>query len=149
MGWWPAGGGVVSMVRFSLGGAHRCGCGWAGPFHQPQGLEGVVIQALLREKALCRVQQQQVLTHEKNREGAPECTRQPEHPDSKQAKTLLKLRLLPLSNAAQDRYRELTSNLTIHHPSCKNPWRSQEKHQNTEVVLWNKHNTLGESHVSN
>lgn len=99
------------MVRFSLGGAHRCGCGWAGPFHQPQGLEGVVIQALLREKALCRVQQQQVLTHEKNREGAPECTRQPEHPDSKQANTLLKL--LPLSNAPQDRYRELTSTLTM------------------------------------
>lgn len=77
------------MVRFSLGGAHRCRCGWAGPLHQPQGLEGVVIQALLREKALCRVQQQQVLTRE-HREGAPECTRRPEHPDSKQAKTLLK-----------------------------------------------------------
>lgn len=113
------------MVRFSLGGAHRCGCGWAGPFHQPQGLEGVVIQALLREKALCRVQQQQVLTHEKNRKGAPECTRQPEHPDSKQAKTLLKLRLLPLSNAPQDRYRELTSNITI----TTQPVKTHEDHK--------------------
>lgn len=66
-GWWPAGGGVVSMVRFSLGGAYRCRCGWAGPFHQPQGLEGVVIQTLLGEKAFCRVQQQQVLPRKAQR----------------------------------------------------------------------------------
>lgn len=51
------------MVRFSLGGAYRCRCGWAGPLHEPQSLEGVVVQALLCEKALCRVQQQQVLMH--------------------------------------------------------------------------------------
>lgn len=55
------------MVRFPLGGAYRCRCGWAGPFHQPQGLEGVVIQTLLGEKTLCGVQQQQVLPH-KDRE---------------------------------------------------------------------------------
>lgn len=60
---WPAGGGVVSMVRFSLGGAYRCRCGWSGPLHQPQGLEGVVVQALLGEEAFGGVEQQQVLTH--------------------------------------------------------------------------------------
>lgn len=66
------------MVRFSLGGAYRCWCGWAGPLYQPQGLEGVVVQALLCEKALRRVQQQQALTH-KDTEGACEAARQPEH----------------------------------------------------------------------
>lgn len=103
VGWWPAGGGVVSVVRFSLGGAYRCRCGWAGPFHQPQGLEGVVIQALLREKALRRVQQQQVLTHE-NREGAPECTRQPEQQAANRPKRSWFSWLLPLSNTPQHRY---------------------------------------------
>lgn len=67
---WPAGGGVVSMVRFSLGGTHRCRCRRAGPLHQPQGLEGVVVQALLGEKAFRRVQQQQILTN-KTRRGSP------------------------------------------------------------------------------
>lgn len=67
------------MVRFSLGGAYRCRCGWAGPLHQPQGLEGVVIQTLLGEEAFRGVEQQQVLPH-KQREGAPECVKhQPRH----------------------------------------------------------------------
>lgn len=65
------------MVRFSLGGTHRCRCRRAGPLHQPQGLEGVVVQALLGEKAFRRVQQQQVLTN-KHAEGARESPRQPE-----------------------------------------------------------------------
>lgn len=51
------------MVRFSLGGAYRCRCGWSGPLHQPKGLEGVVVQALLGEEAFGGVEQQQVLTH--------------------------------------------------------------------------------------
>lgn len=58
------------MVRFSLGGAYRCGRGRPGPLHHPQGLEGVVVEALLREKALRGVQQQQVLTP-RNRETEP------------------------------------------------------------------------------
>lgn len=49
------------MVRFPLGGAHRCGSGRAGPLHQPQALEGVVVDALLGEEALRGVQQQQAL----------------------------------------------------------------------------------------
>lgn len=61
----PAGGGVVSMVRLPLGGADRCGCGGSGPLHQPQGLEGVVVEALLRQEALRRVEQQQVLQRER------------------------------------------------------------------------------------
>lgn len=77
------------MVRFSLGGAYRCGCGWAGPFHQPQGLEGVMVQALLCEKALCGVQQQQVLTQEQKEEHC-ESFRDLHHPGlHKQAGTVI------------------------------------------------------------
>lgn len=64
---WPAGGSVVSVVRFSLRGAYRCGCGWPRPLHHPQGLEGVVVQALLCEKALGGVQEQHVLNHKPHR----------------------------------------------------------------------------------
>lgn len=56
------------MVRFPLGGADRCGCGGSGPLHQPQGLEGVMVEALLSQEALCRVEQQQVLHRERERD---------------------------------------------------------------------------------
>ncbi|KAF3834509.1 hypothetical protein F7725_027067, partial [Dissostichus mawsoni] len=60
----PAGGGGVSVVRFPLGGA----AGGRGGGSGPQALEGLVVQTLLRQEALRRVQQQQVLTG--NTEGA-------------------------------------------------------------------------------
>lgn len=75
------------MVRLPLGRAYRCGRGRAGPVHQPQRLEGVMVQALLREEALRRVEQEQVLMREEEGGGGQQMSPPNTHTHTPHIKT--------------------------------------------------------------